>query len=102
MDKYWFVRPRILDLAMLSTTWAYSRVFVKINLVMYGIGESALVIQGETAMNKIYLSLCAYHHFEPHPEKLKLYIICSDDSYDYRYLRILGCGPFLFSYKMHV
>ena len=100
MDKYWFVRPRISDLAMLSTTWAYSRAFVKINLVMYGIGESALVIQGKNGNAWIYLSLCAYHHFEPHLEKLELYIIHRDASYNYRYLRIRDADCFF--YRIHV
>ena len=94
MDKYWFVLPRILDLAMLSTTWAYSRVFVKINLVMYGIGESALVIQGKNGDAWIYLSLYANHHFEPHLEKLELYIIHRDASYNYKYLRIRDADCF--------
>ena len=67
------------------------RVFARINLVMYSIGESALVIQGETGMH----SLC-YHHFEPHFEKLKLCIIHTDDSYNCRSLRIRSADCFFF------
>ena len=72
------------------------RVFVKIDLVIYGIREGALVIQEETGIHRIYLSLYANHHFEPHLEKFKLYIFRHDASYNYRYLNIMRCELFFF------
>ena len=47
-------------------------------------------------MHKIYLSLCAYHHFKPHLEKFKPYIFRRDASHNCKYLRTLGCTLFFF------